>query len=122
MVRFRGKSCLGPSGPGEGGSRPPRGSRRTPPQAGVGSKTRSAGRGPTFGQTRTGSSSIGGATDTTARSPHMEFTFKGRGLRITDEVREVARHKLSRLARMEPRATLLEVEVIAQRNPRLDAF
>jgi ribosome-associated translation inhibitor RaiA len=47
----------------------------------------------------------------------MEFTFKGRGLRITDEVREVARHKLSRLARMEPRATLLEVEVIAQRNP-----
>jgi ribosomal subunit interface protein len=52
----------------------------------------------------------------------MEFTFKGRGLRITDEVREVARHKLSRLARMEPRATLLEVEVIAQRNPRLDAF
>ena len=27
----------------------------------------------------------------------MEFTFKGRGLRITDEVREVARHKLEEL-------------------------
>lgn len=52
----------------------------------------------------------------------MEFTFKGRGLRINDEIREVARHKLSRLGRMEPRASLLEVEVIAQRNPRLPPF
>jgi len=52
----------------------------------------------------------------------MEFTFKGRGLRITDEIREVARHKLARLARMEPRATELEIEVIAQRNPRVAPF
>ena len=52
----------------------------------------------------------------------MEFTFKGRGLRITEEIREVVRHKLGRLARMEPRATVLEIEVIAQRNPRLDPF
>jgi ribosomal subunit interface protein len=52
----------------------------------------------------------------------MEFTFKGRGLRITDDIREATRHKLARLARMEPRATMLEIEVIAQRNPRLRPF
>jgi len=52
----------------------------------------------------------------------MEFTFKGRGVRITDEIRDVAAHKLSRFARMEPRATRLEIEVIAQRNPRLSPF
>jgi ribosomal subunit interface protein len=52
----------------------------------------------------------------------MEFTFKGRGLRITDEIREVSVHKLSRFARMEPRATLMEIEVIAQRNPRVSPF
>jgi ribosomal subunit interface protein len=49
----------------------------------------------------------------------MEFAFKGRGMRVTAEVREAAEHKLGRLARMEPRATVLEVEVIAQHNPRL---
>ena len=52
----------------------------------------------------------------------MEFTFKGRGLRISEEIRQVARHKLARLARMEPRATLVEIEVIVQRNPRLPPF
>jgi ribosomal subunit interface protein len=49
----------------------------------------------------------------------MEFAFKGRGIRITDEIREAATHKLSHLARLEPRATLVEVEVIVERNPRL---
>jgi ribosomal subunit interface protein len=49
----------------------------------------------------------------------MEFAFKGRGVRITDEIRDAARHKLSHLAKLEPRATLMEVEVIVERNPRL---
>jgi ribosomal subunit interface protein len=49
----------------------------------------------------------------------MEFAFKGRGIRVTDEIREAAEHKLRRLARMEPRATLLEIEITAEHNPRL---
>ena len=52
----------------------------------------------------------------------MEFAFKGRGIRPTDEIRRTAEHKLSRLGRMEPRATHLEVEVIARRNPRVAGF
>jgi ribosomal subunit interface protein len=50
----------------------------------------------------------------------MELSLKGRGVRITDQLRRSAERKLSRLARMEPRAVRLEVEVIAERNPRLD--
>jgi ribosomal subunit interface protein len=64
----------------------------------------------------------GPTTDRTVRSPQMDFAFKGRGMRVTTEIREAAEHKLGRLARMEPRATVLEVEVIAQRNPRLSRF
>src|SRR3954462_15584520 len=100
MVRFRGKSCLGPPGPGEGGSRGRR-SWRAPPQAGVGAKTRSAGGGPII--SLPGLRGRTGVGPTTARSPHMEFTFKGRGVHITGEIRDVAAHKLSRFARMEPR-------------------
>ncbi len=50
----------------------------------------------------------------------MEVSLKGRGVRITDQLRRSAERKLSRLARMEPRAVRLELEVIAERNPRLD--
>jgi len=64
----------------------------------------------------------GPTTDGSSPTPRMGFTFKGRGHRLTDEIKRTAEHKLSRLGRMEPRATLLEVEVIAQRNPRLPAF
>ena len=53
------------------------------------------------------------------RSSQMEFVFKGRGIRVTDQIREAAEHKLARLARMEPRATLVEVEITVERNPRL---
>ncbi|HXF71654.1 MAG TPA: ribosome-associated translation inhibitor RaiA [Actinomycetota bacterium] len=50
----------------------------------------------------------------------MELLLKGRGVPVTDQLRRAAERKLSRLARMEPRAVRLEVEVIAERNPRLD--
>ncbi len=50
----------------------------------------------------------------------MELLLKGRGVRLTEQLRRSAERKLSRLARMEPRAVRLEVEVIAERNPRLD--
>jgi ribosomal subunit interface protein len=50
----------------------------------------------------------------------MELSLKGRGVRVTEQMRRSAERKLGRLSRMEPRLTRLEVEVIAERNPRLD--
>ncbi len=48
----------------------------------------------------------------------MEFALKGHGIHITDQIRETAEHKLARLARMEPRATLLDIEITLERDPR----
>ncbi len=49
----------------------------------------------------------------------MEFTCTGRGIRVTDDMRRSAEHKLSRLERLERRSTRIEVEVIVEKNPRL---
>lgn len=49
----------------------------------------------------------------------MDLFVKGRGTRITDQMRTAAEHKLGRLERMEPRATRVEIEVISEKNPRL---
>jgi len=49
----------------------------------------------------------------------MDLQLTGRGLRLTEEYREAVDHKLGRIERMEPRAVRLEVEIIAQKNPRL---
>jgi len=48
----------------------------------------------------------------------MDLHLNGRGMRITEHIREVADHKLSRLERMEPKLVRVEVEVIAEPNPR----
>jgi ribosomal subunit interface protein len=50
----------------------------------------------------------------------MDVVLRGRGLRITDQIRKVAEHKLGKLGRIEPRVTRLEVEIIGERNPRID--
>jgi len=50
----------------------------------------------------------------------MELTVKGRGVRITDQVRAAAAHKLAKLARIDPRADRVEIEIISERNPRLN--
>ena len=50
----------------------------------------------------------------------MDLTLRGRGLRITEQLRERASHKLDKLARLEPRADRLEIEVLSERNPRLN--
>jgi ribosomal subunit interface protein len=47
----------------------------------------------------------------------MEFVLIGRGERVA-RLRQVTEHKLGRLERIEPRITRLEVEVIAEKNPR----
>ena len=48
----------------------------------------------------------------------MDVVLKARGARITDQVRASAVHKLARLERLEPRVTRIELEVIAEPNPR----
>jgi ribosomal subunit interface protein len=48
----------------------------------------------------------------------MEFVLIGRGERVARRLRQVTEHKLARLERIEPRITRLEVEVIAEKNPR----
>ena len=47
----------------------------------------------------------------------MDVVVKGRGTRITDELRGTAEQKLAHLQRMEPRVTRIEVQVIAEPNP-----
>lgn len=48
----------------------------------------------------------------------MEMLLSGRGVRITDRIREVVDRKFARVGRMEPRLVRLEVEVISEKNPR----
>ncbi|MEX0755789.1 MAG: ribosome-associated translation inhibitor RaiA [Actinomycetota bacterium] len=50
----------------------------------------------------------------------MDLQLKGRGLRLTDQHRRAVDRKRERLERLEPRAVRLEVEIIAEKNPRLD--
>ncbi len=46
--------------------------------------------------------------------------MKGRGVRVTEQMRTKAEHKLGRLSRLDPRAEWVEVEVISERNRRLN--
>ncbi|MEX0984631.1 MAG: ribosome-associated translation inhibitor RaiA [Actinomycetota bacterium] len=50
----------------------------------------------------------------------MEMTYTGRGVDVTDEIRATAEHKLAPLARIEPRISLLALEVINEHHPRPD--
>jgi ribosomal subunit interface protein len=52
----------------------------------------------------------------------MDLTFTGRGLRITDELREVAHHKLDRLERLEPRVVRIDLEISSEHHPTLDGL
>ena len=47
----------------------------------------------------------------------MDLLLKGRGVRITEQLRTKAAHKLSKLSRLDPRAGRLEIVVISERNP-----
>jgi ribosomal subunit interface protein len=50
----------------------------------------------------------------------MDLTFTGRGLGVSDAVRETAEHKLAAISRLEPRVTRIDLEFIAQHHPRPD--
>ena len=48
----------------------------------------------------------------------MELVLKGRGTRVDERLRQVTEHKLTRLDRLEPKLTRLEVEVVTEKTPR----
>jgi putative sigma-54 modulation protein len=50
----------------------------------------------------------------------VEVIVKGRGARITDQIRRTAEHKLAKLARFDPRVRRVEVEIIEEGNPRIN--
>lgn len=50
----------------------------------------------------------------------MDLTFTGRGLGLSDAVRETAEHKLAAISRLEPRVTRIDLEFIAEHHPHLD--
>ena len=50
----------------------------------------------------------------------MDLVLKGRGLRITDQIREMTHHKLDKLSRLEPRAVRVEVEIVSEDFPTQD--
>jgi ribosomal subunit interface protein len=49
----------------------------------------------------------------------VDLVLKGRGVRITDQIRRTTQHKLAKIARLDRRVQRLEVEVIQERNPRV---
>jgi ribosomal subunit interface protein len=51
----------------------------------------------------------------------MELFLKGRGVRITDQIRRTTEHKLAKIGRLEPRVTRVEVELIEQLDRRSGA-
>ena len=49
----------------------------------------------------------------------MDLILKGRGMHVTDQIRQVAEHKLAKLERLDRHIRRLEVEVTLEHNPRL---
>jgi putative sigma-54 modulation protein len=52
----------------------------------------------------------------------MDLTFTGRGVSVTDDLREAAEHKLARLGRLEPRITGIDLEFINEHHPKIDGL
>jgi ribosomal subunit interface protein len=50
----------------------------------------------------------------------MDLVIKGRNGRIPDSLRRTAEHKLAKLGRIDPRVVRVEVEVLEERNPRVN--
>jgi ribosomal subunit interface protein len=50
----------------------------------------------------------------------MELVVKGRGVHVTDRMRQVAEHKLSKIERIDPRVERIKLEIIEEHNPRIN--
>jgi ribosomal subunit interface protein len=49
----------------------------------------------------------------------VDLVLKGRGVRITEQIRKTAEHKTAKIGRLEPRAMRLEIEITLEHNPRI---
>jgi ribosomal subunit interface protein len=54
------------------------------------------------------------------KEAQVELILRSRGVRVTDHIRERVKQKLAKVARLDPRVWRLEVELIGERNPRID--
>jgi ribosomal subunit interface protein len=52
------------------------------------------------------------------RGGGVDLVLRGRGVRITEQIRRVAEHKLAKIGRIDPRVTRLDVEITGDLNPR----
>jgi ribosomal subunit interface protein len=52
----------------------------------------------------------------------VDLTFTGRGVPVSDDIREHAEHKLARLERLEPRTTRIDLEFVAEHHPSPDGL
>jgi ribosomal subunit interface protein len=50
----------------------------------------------------------------------MDLSFTGRGLPVSNDIRQQAEHKLARLGRLEPRTMRLDLEFVAEHHPSPD--
>jgi ribosomal subunit interface protein len=49
----------------------------------------------------------------------VDLVLKGRGVRITDQIRRAVEHKLVKIGRLDPRVVRVEIEIIGDLNPRV---
>ena len=52
----------------------------------------------------------------------MDLTFTGRGIPVTDELRETAHRKLDRLERLDPKVMRIDLEIISEHHPKPDGM
>ena len=50
----------------------------------------------------------------------MDLVLKGRGIRITDQLRKTAEHKTAKLSRQDSRIVRLELKFLEEGSPRVD--
>ena len=50
----------------------------------------------------------------------MDLVLKGRGVRITEQMKKTAEAKLAKIERIDPRVSRVEVEVVLEHNPRIE--
>ena len=50
----------------------------------------------------------------------MDLVLKGRGVRITEQMKKTAEAKLAKIERIDPRVSRVEIEVVLEHNPRIE--
>ena len=110
MERFRSKPCPGPR-------------RRHRERAGVGDPSER------HGPPANAPAGECGVKDQVSRAgahpfgrPLMDLSFTGRGVPLSDDIRDQAEHKLARLERLEPRTMRLDLEFVAEHHPSPDGL